>query len=99
MCMVIYLASSVPLRTIEWREDEPAFNTRVYASMTPPSRLGPPATRTATGLLAIRDRTLLARRVCFIWTGNTVGLAVNDDADFPWLPSRPMRLSVRKRSV
>jgi len=27
MCMMIYLAADLPLRTIEWREDNPGFNT------------------------------------------------------------------------
>jgi hypothetical protein len=27
MCMMLYLAADVPLRTVEWREDAPGFHT------------------------------------------------------------------------
>ena len=30
--MMVYLAADVPLRTVEWRKDAPAFNTSAFAA-------------------------------------------------------------------
>ena len=45
--------------TQNFRLDEPAFSTRAYASMTPPSRLGPPGENDKNGDRTPSDRACL----------------------------------------